>query len=188
MAFPVGCLPTQCRAAGIITESKITTFFAVTPIAFSKSANSEEKEGFVRQAAGGYSAHGLRDGFLDTTLHHRQGPAVSSWTGAKYKFAWGLNLIGASLSLDKRVSSPITQLALPGRQQESNCAGSLTRSRSCRLLPHNHVDLYGCRHHLPKVQQTALLRFPAHRTRKLPAIPDRAPLPSPGTSRRYGVI
>src|SRR4029077_6500096 len=138
------------------------------------------------QAAGGYpltvsnTAPILPDNNAFTTNRVLQ----FYWTGVKYEFAWGLNLVGAYYHVNQNSFVADNAACVAGGASRTNCAGSYDQvSFLADYFLTKHVDLYAGITYA-KVQNGLASGFPGTPGAKasFPGFPGSGPFAGTGTS------
>lgn len=173
-------LPTKA-APQPIPGDKLTFYAGYTHLV---QANPQSPVSFG-QAAGGYIltvsvSPPLPDNNAFTTDRVLQ----FFWTGVKYEFAWGLNLVGAYYHVNQNSFVADSAACVAGGASKSNCAGSYDQvSFLADYFLTKHVDLYAGITYA-KVQNGLASGFPGTPGAKasFPGFPGSGPFAGTGTS------
>jgi len=178
---PASDLPTKAPRTEVPGD-KLTFYAGYTNLT---QANPNSPVTFG-QAAGGYQltistiAPILPDNNAFTTNRVLQ----FFWTGAKYEFAWGLNLVGAYYHANQNSFVADNKICVLGGASLSNCAGSYDQvSFLADYFLTKHLDLYAGITYA-KVQNGLASGFPGTPGAKasFPGFPGSGPFAGTGTS------
>src|ERR1700751_3787794 len=178
---PASGLPTKAPTAAIPGDK--LTFYAGYTNLTQANPNSPVLFG---QAAGGYpltvttTAPILPDNNAFTTNRVLQ----FYWTGVKYEFAWGLNLVGAYYHVNQNSFVADNAACVARGASRTNGAGSYDKaSVLAAFFPTKHVDLYAGITYA-KVQNGLASGFPGTPGAKasFPGFPGSGPFAGTGTS------
>jgi predicted porin len=175
---PVAGLPTKAPRVEVPGD-KLTFFAGYTNLT---QANPQTPVLFGA-AAGGYPltvTATLPDNNAFTTNRVLQ----FFWTGAKYEFVWGLNLVGAYYHVNQNSFVADNAACVAGGASKANCAGSYDQvSFLADYFLTKHVDLYAGITYA-KVQNGLASGFPGTPGAKasFPGFPGSGPFAGTGTS------